>query len=97
MTDSPGERTGQTSPPDVAAAPLVWPFPLIAYADHCARSYALFWSKLAAAHDPAEASKAEAELGRSLSREAYTAWLDLCFIPTRVWTSMMAQPPERLG
>lgn len=92
MTDSSGEPSAS----DVAAAPLVWPFPLIAYADHCARSYALFWSKLAAAHDPAEASKAEAELGRSLSREAYTAWLDLCFIPTRVWTSMLTQPTPRL-
>lgn len=65
---------------------LLWPYPVIWFADHWIKDYQEFFIRLSAANTPQGVAEAETCLRERCARDAMTAWADLCLIPLKVMT-----------
>lgn len=63
---------------------LLWPYPVIWFADHWIKDYQEFFSRLSTVQTPQEVAEAETSLGERCARDAVAAWADLWLIPLRV-------------
>lgn len=73
-----------------------WSFPWLWWADHWSKDYAKFWGRVATVNDPVDAANAEGQLGADLSRDALTAWVDLCSLPLRLLSIAASNPPSSI-
>ena len=69
---------------DTAGPELLWPYPVIWFADHWIKDYQEFLGRLSTVNTPAELAGAETALSEHYARDMMTAWADLCLIPLNV-------------